>query len=235
VDSVAKRGCRPGRLAPRPGGSAGRRPNLGGIPTHYDRLGVAPDASADEIRAAYRRLAREVHPDRGVAGSSERMAVVNEAWTVLRDPARRAVYDASLRPAGAPAPVPTHRMAEPDDDDDQPAEDGRHLVGVARVGSPVLWLAVLGLLAAIFVFTAYAASSSGPGTDDERPTTNGVLELADCVAAVNERGRVVAVEVPCSEPHVGTIEGLVPFDRQCPPGSLEYPARGQVAKVCVRT
>jgi hypothetical protein len=46
---------------------------------------------------------------------------------------------------------------------------------------------------------------------------------------------VVAVEVPCSEPHVGTVEALVPFDRACPPSSLEYPALGQVAKVCVRT
>lgn len=197
---------------------------------------MAPDASADEIRAAYRRLAREVHPDRGVAGSSDRMAAVNEAWTVLRDPGRRAVYDASLRPAAGPPPAAAApRPVDLDDDGDEPAEDGRHLARVARVGSPVLWLAVLGLLAAIFVFTAYAASNGGPGADDGRPTTNGVLELADCVAAVNERGRVVAVEVPCTEPHVGTVEGLVPFDRQCPPGTLEYPARGQVAKVCVRT
>jgi hypothetical protein len=193
---------------------------------------VPPTASADEIRAAYRRRARDLHPDRGGTASSAQMAAVNEAWTVLRDPARRARYDASLRPHAAVGDLP--RRA-PDADSDDPADDGLELARVARWGTPALWLLVLGALAAIFVFTAYASSRSGVGRDEPLPTTDGVLQLADCVAAVNERGRVVAVEVPCSEPHVGTVEGLVPFDQQCPPSTLEYPAQGQVAKVCVRT
>jgi molecular chaperone DnaJ len=197
---------------------------------------VAPTASSDEIRAAYRRLARELHPDRS-SGSAEQMAAVNASWQVLRDPARRAVYDASLRPS-APAsapPRPAPGRVDPDDLDDEPADDGHDLVRVARWGTPALWLLVLGLLAAIFVFTAYAASRGGAGLDPEPPATDGVLELSDCVAAVNERGRVVVVEVDCSQPHVGTVDGLVPFDQACPASTLEYPAFAQVAKVCVRT
>lgn len=72
-------------------------------PRHYDELGVAPTASAADIRAAYVALARRHHPDR-MGGSSEqarseaaaRMARVNAAWTVLSDPGKRAAYDARL-------------------------------------------------------------------------------------------------------------------------------------------
>ncbi len=65
-------------------------------------LDVAPDASAGEIRSAFRRLARQYHPDVG-AGSSERMAALNRAYAVLGDPERRRQYDASRRPTGAPS------------------------------------------------------------------------------------------------------------------------------------
>lgn len=61
-------------------------------PDHYATLGVAPDASLDDIKRAYRRAARHAHPDRG--GSHERMQALNHAKDVLTDPARRARYDA---------------------------------------------------------------------------------------------------------------------------------------------
>lgn len=61
-------------------------------PDHYATLGVAPDASMDEIKRAYRRAARHAHPDHG--GSHERMQALNKAKDVLTDPARRARYDA---------------------------------------------------------------------------------------------------------------------------------------------
>ena len=69
-------------------------------PTHYDLLGVRPDCSLDELRAAYRRLARERHPD--VVGSGpdvgagQDMAQRNEAWRVLSDAKLRRSYDASM-------------------------------------------------------------------------------------------------------------------------------------------
>lgn len=58
---------------------------------HYETLGVLRDASADDIRAAWRRKASEAHPDKG--GTDEAMAAVNAAWAVLGDPQARAAYD----------------------------------------------------------------------------------------------------------------------------------------------
>lgn len=65
----------------------------------YACLGVPRDADLVVLRAAYRRLARELHPDLvGVDGRADldrqrRMASVNEAWSLLSDPVRRATYD----------------------------------------------------------------------------------------------------------------------------------------------
>jgi molecular chaperone DnaJ len=63
---------------------------------YYDVLGVAADAGADEIKRAYRQLARRYHPD--ISGD-DRGAVfleVSRAYEVLRDPKRRRSYDAHL-------------------------------------------------------------------------------------------------------------------------------------------
>lgn len=65
---------------------------------HYATLGVAPTATVGEIRTAFRRLARETHPDaRGDDPAMERrFKRITRAWEVLRDPARRAAYDSRL-------------------------------------------------------------------------------------------------------------------------------------------
>ncbi len=61
---------------------------------YYETLGVAKVATADEIKKAFRKLARKHHPDiNKSADSTERMAELNEANAVLSDPARRAAYD----------------------------------------------------------------------------------------------------------------------------------------------
>jgi molecular chaperone DnaJ len=61
---------------------------------YYEVLGVGRNASADEIRRAYRRLAREHHPDINRAdGAEERFKEINEAYEVLSDDNRRAAYD----------------------------------------------------------------------------------------------------------------------------------------------
>ena len=59
--------------------------------THYDTLGVEPTASPDEIKRAYRKRARETHPDHG--GDTAEAAQVNGAYLVLSDPAKREKYD----------------------------------------------------------------------------------------------------------------------------------------------
>jgi len=74
--------------------------------THYQVLGVAPGATAVQIRDAHRQLARVLHPDRlSDATDAERrlaerrMREVNVAWTTLSDPTRRTDYDRTLRAA----------------------------------------------------------------------------------------------------------------------------------------
>lgn len=58
----------------------------------YAALGIARDASQEEIKAAYRRAARAAHPDRE-GGSTAQMQSVNQAFEVLSDPERRKHYD----------------------------------------------------------------------------------------------------------------------------------------------
>jgi len=61
---------------------------------YYETLGVARDAPADAIKKAYRKLARKFHPDVSKEpDAGKRMAEVNEAYTVLSDPQKRAAYD----------------------------------------------------------------------------------------------------------------------------------------------
>ncbi len=69
---------------------------------YYQTLGVQPDATAEEIRKTYRRLAFQWHPDRnpGNPAAAERFKEISEAYAVLIDPAKRQNYDLS-RQAGS--------------------------------------------------------------------------------------------------------------------------------------
>ena len=115
--------------------------------THYDVLGIAPAATPDELKSAYRRLAMRLHPDRHAqdppAERAQREAALrrlNEAYRVLRDADRRRAYDATLRPkpsAGTPLtfipgtnvrkPPPLWGFRSVPHEDDDEESDGLHL------------------------------------------------------------------------------------------------------------
>lgn len=62
---------------------------------YYDLLGVSAGASDGEIKAAYRRLARKLHPDSGRPGDVERFREIQEAYETLSDPEKRRIYDSA--------------------------------------------------------------------------------------------------------------------------------------------
>lgn len=68
---------------------------------YYEILGVSKTASADEIKAAYKKLVKQYHPDLhpGDAAAAEKFKEVNEANEVLTDPDRRAAYDFEINHA----------------------------------------------------------------------------------------------------------------------------------------
>jgi len=73
----------------------------------YDVLGIRRGASAAELRRAYQRLARRLHPalNPGDPVAAERFAFASRAFEVLSDPRRRAEYDRGERPAPEPVAV----------------------------------------------------------------------------------------------------------------------------------
>ena len=89
--------------------------------TYYDTLGVTPGSTTQEIRKAYLRRARALHPDRQQGRSpaearkaEQAMQLVNVAWNVLSDPKKKSEYDKSLKPRSSstqtrPRQQPTQR------------------------------------------------------------------------------------------------------------------------------
>jgi molecular chaperone DnaJ len=64
---------------------------------HYEALGVSRDASTEEIKKAFRKLARELHPDMNPdPAAAERFKSVTHAYDVLSNPESRSQYDICL-------------------------------------------------------------------------------------------------------------------------------------------
>ena len=72
--------------------------SIGQSGDHYEYLGIARNASEEDIRRAYKKLARKVHPDKnsGVSLSEEKMKHLNKVRDILSDPKKRIEYDEQL-------------------------------------------------------------------------------------------------------------------------------------------
>lgn len=77
----------------------GPKPTNDTAPNYYGMLGIAQDSTSDEIKKAYRRMARQWHPDvnRGDPDAPDMFKKINEANTVLSDARKRKKYDFILR------------------------------------------------------------------------------------------------------------------------------------------
>lgn len=77
-------------------GSRKKHPDdsVGDLPDLYAIMGLPKTASADQIKQQYRRLAKQLHPDRNMQSDArEKMADINRAYEILSDPRMRARYD----------------------------------------------------------------------------------------------------------------------------------------------
>src|SRR3954464_1917781 len=114
---------------------------------YYACLGVEPWASADQIRAAYHRSAKQCHPDVNPSPQAKaRFQAINEAYRILGDPHRRTTYD-NTRRTGALAAIdfgPVRwRQTDFDVNSLAPRMKGlAQFVGLGVLGLTVLWLIV---------------------------------------------------------------------------------------------
>jgi DnaJ-class molecular chaperone len=177
----------------------------------YEILSVAPDASAEEVRAAFHRASKEVHPDTG--GSDELFCRVKDAYDVLSDPGRRAEYDRSLN-------APVARPGGPAQVEASGATGGSRTVSLALQGS--------------IDYTNNATVTSG--SVKVEPSTGPVISVTGTVTIPGAAGgtatiavaiaRVLGVSVglvTVSDPGAGVETGAVVLN-----GTLRRTAGGQV-------
>lgn len=208
--------------------------------TLYQALGVAPDATDDEVRQAYLRLAMRHHPDRwSDAGAEERgqaaarMLELNAAWEVLGDRARRIAYDRSLLATGATSTAddPFAHLVRRNRTVDgvEQGDDAEVLAPAFARALPVL--VVLGVLAAIFVFTAYAGGRAPEPDGQQSVRTAEEIPPGTCVT-LPPSGAVETVE--CGTPSDGTVARIVDWPQPCPVPLLAVPVPERRESLCLR-
>jgi hypothetical protein len=188
---------------------------------HYATLGVRPDATAAEIREAYRSLARRYHPDHE-PGAAATMARINEAYRVLGEPARRAVYDASLRGTGS--------AAQPSASPAAPAPSAGTMPRPPLPPARYPWKLVLVMFilgAGVVLIGAALYHPKDPGPPDN------LLEPGSCVT-IEANGD--AREINCTKAAGElVVSALIGMEDVCPVGSEGHRDRQGRGQACVST
>lgn len=150
------------------------------------------------------------------------MASINEAWTVLSDPARRARYDADLRTgvdafraSSGPSTASTHHA---------PASPRQFDVTPARFPWRFVVSLVVIATAAILILGALTGGSEPAPIDN-------LIQVGSCVDLDDMRGE--AFEVACDGLEEAEVAEIVPFDGVCSGGRPGYRDRQGMGKVCV--
>ena len=146
------------------------------------------------------------------------MAAINEAWTVLSDPARRARYDADLR-VGVDTPTSRHYDPRPSSSTVRPPD-------FAPARFPWRFVVSLVVLATAAILILGALT----GGSEPAPIDN-LIQVGSCVDLDDSRGE--AFEVPCDGLQEAEVAEIVPFDGVCSGGRPGYRDRQGMGKVCV--
>lgn len=184
--------------------------------SHYEVLGVGSSARTEEIRSAYRRLAREHHPDRHGGRTTPHMIRINEAWRVLSNAERRRRYDEALaQPPTATSAASMHHSAT--------ASPPMTTATPARFP----WRFVLGF----FVLATGAILLIGAFTEPgDTPPIDNIIRVGSCVDVDQQIQE--AREVACDGPHDAQVVALVPFDGRCPVETETFRDRQGLGLVC---
>ncbi len=219
------------------------------VATLYDLLDASPDATAEELRRAYHRAARLLHPDLNPdRDTSDAMRRLNDAWAVLGDPQRRRGYDARLAIPTPPASTPAPRPA-----DDRPRFTADRQPARARVLVRLLRPSVvlITVLALIFVVTAYMGPHNGARTPNGSPSTTASAPAVTSATVADPAGPGLAAGssmlvgrcilplmgydavVPCDQAGSKLVVEAVSSGSSCPGGSTVYQLEGRQQLVCL--
>jgi hypothetical protein len=194
-----------------------------GSQTHYDVLGVARTARVEDIRRAYRTLAREHHPDRHGGRTTAEMVRINEAWRVLSDTQRRQRYDDTISGSGVVG-RPSMSAASPTN-----GQFGSHSLSIATPAR-FPWKFVVGFFALATLVILVIGAFTEPG--ESLPIDN-IIRVGSCVDV--DRQIQEAWEVSCDGPHDSQVVRMVPFDGRCPADTETFRDRQGLGLVCAES
>lgn len=198
------------------------------------------------MKRAYTDLAMRFHPDRHAESPPEararaefQMREVNAAWEVLRNPARRADYDARLRgdtPVWEAGGARAKRTApvSPRVADLQPKPPPG-----TEVAPPTSWpvgpIIVVGIVLAVVAlgFAAWATTSSSDGDGDVDVKVGTPISEGSCVVLASVDGRVTAVPNQCTAIGALRVAQVVDLGRPCPGGTEWFDVQADEVRLCL--